>query len=72
MARNWSPPPPRPAWTMNGPDDMAASVPICSAISTGCHKGTRNRQPTGRSVHSARRRPSIGTFCTYPAGPVAW
>ena len=57
---------------MNGPDDMAASVPICSAINTGFHKGTRNRQPIGRSVHSARMRPSMGTFCTYPAGPVEW
>ena len=72
MARNWSVPPPTPVWMMNDPDDSAASVPICSAISTGCHKGTRNKQPTGRSVHSARMRPSIGTFCTYPAGPVAW
>ncbi len=57
---------------MNGPDDMAASVPICSAINTGCHKGTRNRQPIGRAVHSASRRPSMGTFCTYPTGPVEW
>ena len=72
MARNWPSPPPRPVWTMNGPDDMAASVPICSANNTGCHKGTRNRQPIGRFVHSARMRPSIGTFCTYPAGPVEW
>ena len=72
MARNWPSPPPRPVWTMNGPDDMAARVPICSANNTGCHKGTRNRQPIGRAVHSARMRPSIGTFCTYPAGPVAW
>ena len=56
---------------MNGPVDMAASVPICSAINTGFHKGTRNRQPIGR-VHSARMRPSMGTFCTYPAGPVEW
>ena len=37
---------------MNGPEDMAARVPICSANNTGFHKGTRNRQPIGRAVHS--------------------
>ena len=47
MARNWSAPPPSPAWTMNGPDDMAASVPICSAISTGCHNGDEKQAAHG-------------------------
>ena len=41
---------------------IAASVPICSASSTGCHSGSRNSAPAGRSSHSASRRPSIGTF----------
>ena len=39
---------------------MATTVPICSAVSTGCHNGTRKRQPEGRLSHSARMRPNIG------------
>jgi hypothetical protein len=44
---------------------LAAGVsisPICSATSTGCHKGSRNKHPAGASPHSARSRPSIGVF----------
>jgi hypothetical protein len=36
---------------------MAASVPICAATSTGCHKGSKNRHPAGASPHSAQQPP---------------
>ena len=64
MARNWPSPAPRPVWTMKGPSDMAASVPICSAISTGMPQRDEEKAAQRRSDHSARMRPSIGTFCT--------
>ena len=62
MARNWASPSPSPHWKMKRPRAMAASVPTCSAMSTGLQRGRRKRQPAGRSAHSASRRPSIGTF----------
>ena len=62
IAANRSSPQPSPHCMMKGPRAMAASVPICSATSTGCHNGSRNRHPAGASPHSARSRPSIGVF----------
>ena len=62
MARNWASSSPSPHWKMNRPRMIAASVPTCSAMSTGFQRGSRNRQPAGLSLHSASRRPSIGTF----------
>ena len=47
---------------MKRPPAMAASVPTCSATSTGFHSGSRNRQPAGPSPHSASMRAVIGTF----------
>src|SRR5438552_2034584 len=62
IAANRASPQPSPHCMIKGPRAMAASVPICSATSTGCHKGSRNRQPAGALPHSARNRPSIGVF----------
>src|SRR5215471_14961821 len=38
---------------MKRPRVTAASVPTCSATSTGFHSGSRNRQPAGASPHAA-------------------
>ena len=62
IARNCASSSPSPHWKMKRPRMMAASVPTCSAMSTGFQSGSRNRQPAGLSLHSASRRPSIGTF----------
>ena len=44
------------------PCAMEASVPTCSATSTGFQSGRRKRHPAGLSPHSASRRAVIGTF----------
>jgi hypothetical protein len=62
MAANRASPQPSPHCMIKRPWAMAASVPICSATSTGCHKGSKNRHPAGALPHSARSRPSIGVF----------
>src|SRR6516162_3489298 len=64
IAANRASPQPSPHCMMKGPRAMAASVPICSATSTGCHSGSRNRHPAGVSPHSARSRPSIDLLDT--------
>jgi hypothetical protein len=62
MARNCASSSPSPHWKMKRPRMIAASVPTCSAISTGFQSGSKNRQPAGWSLHSASSRASIGTF----------
>ena len=62
IARNCASSVPSPHWKMKRPRAMAASVPTCSATSTGFQSGRRKRQPAGLSSHSARSRPSMGTF----------
>ena len=49
----------------------AASVPMCSAMSRGCHRGIRKRQPAARSGHSARSLPNMGVFWAYGT-PMLW
>jgi hypothetical protein len=65
IAANWAAPPPTAHCITSGPRAMAASVARCSAASTGCHSGRRNRAPAVRSPHSASSRPSIGVLCRY-------
>ena len=62
MAANWSAPPPIAVCMMKRPAAIDASVPICSASSTGCQSGSRKSAPAGWSPHSASSRPTIGTF----------
>ncbi len=62
MAPNCCSPSPSPACRMKRPGASVASVPTCSATSTGFHSGRRKSAPNGASPHSARHRARIGTF----------
>jgi hypothetical protein len=47
IAANWSSPSPSPVWTMKRPGASVASVPTCSASSTGFQSGSRKSAPNG-------------------------